>query len=177
MNKTLIALLTLTLLLTAALCQAETKLAVFNPLMVMEQAEPSKKALADLKATSDPIAKDLERRKNELEKMAEDLQKQRMVLSQEARQDKELEMKRKARDLEDSMMEFQRKFQADRNRLNQPVGKILEEVIKDVCKKNGYTVLMVAGAQGGVMWADDSVDITQLIIQEVNKAWKAKGSK
>ena len=175
MKKCTAALLTLTIVLAASLCFAETKIATFNPIMVMEQAEPSKKALADLKAASDPIAKDLERRKNELEKMAEDLQKQRMVLSQEARQDKELEMKRKARDLEDAMTEFQRKFQADRNRLNQPVAKVLEEVIKDFCKKNAISALLIVGPQSPVMWSDESVDVTAQIVQEVNKAAKAKG--
>ena len=177
MKKCTAALIALTMILAASVALAETKIATFNPIAVMEQAEPSKKAIADLKATSDPIAKDLERRKNELEKMAEDLQKQRMVLSQEARQDKELEMKRKARDLEDAMTEFQRKFQADRNRLNQPVAKILDEVIKDYCKKNALTVLLIVGPQSPVMWSDESVDVTQQIIQEVNKAAKSAPKK
>ena len=72
------------------------------------------------------------------------------------------------------MTEFQRKFQADRNRLNQPVAKLLDQVIKDYCKSHGLTALLIVGPQSPVMWSDDSIDVTQQIIQEVNKAAKSK---
>ncbi len=153
---------------------AEMKIGVINMEAVAKNSEPGREALDKLQGEFKEMKTELDKRKAEIEKLLDALQKQSLVLSQEAKLDKELEYKRKVRDFQDLLQSFQRKTKTEEARLTQPIIEMMLDVIRDYAKDNGYTMI-VDGKAGGLLYADDTVDITNKIIVEVNKAWRKKG--
>ena len=173
MRKVLLVVLSV-LLLSPAVLAAETKIGVINMEIVAKNSEPGREAMEKLQAEFKEMKVELDKRKAGIEKLRDALQKQGLVLSQEAKLDKELEYKRNVRDFQDLLQSFQRKTKAEEARLTQPIIQMMIGAIQDYGKKNGYTMI-VDGKAGGFLYADDTVDITNKIIVEVNKAWRKKG--
>ena len=173
MRKIVFVVLSVLLLFPAVLC-AQTKIGVINMEAVAKKSEPGREAMKKLQAEFKEMKAELDERKTEIEKLRDALQKQGLVLSREAKLDKELEYKRKVRDFQDLLQSFQRKTKAEEARLTQPIIQMMIKVIQDYGKKNGYTVI-VDGKAGGLLYANDTVDITNKIIVELNKAWRSRG--
>lgn len=160
----------------AAMAAAEIKVGIINAQDVLEKSEPGQAVMADFKAKADEVKKELERRKNEIEKLREEMEKQSLVLSQDAKQDKELEFKRKVRDYQDYVQVTQRNLQGENERLSKPVLEELGEVLKEYGKKHGYTVIMDAKTPG-LVYFDETKDITKQVVLELNKAWRERKKK
>ena len=173
MKKTICALLCLILLsATAAWGQQDLKVGVLNLRDVITQSEPGRDALTGLKGEFEPMAKDIEERKAEYEELVQEIEKQRLVLSGEAMADKELELQRKQRDLNELVQLFQRKRMRAEEEASKPILDKLVDVVKEYGEANGYT-LIIDRHQSGLIFVEDKVDITDAIIVELNRAWKA----
>lgn len=98
--------------------------------------------------------------------------KQALVLSLEAKQDKELEFKRKVRDYQDLAQATQRKMQIEEKKVATPVIDLLKKVVTDYGKKNGYTAIFDKKTSG-FLYVNDSVDITNQLLLEMNRAYRA----
>ena len=96
-----------------------------------------------------------------------------MMLSQEAKLDKETQYKRKVRDFQDMGQNYQRKLQQAEQNLSKPIIEKLLTVVQDYGKKNGYTAIFDKQASG-LVYQQDSVDLTNAIIAELNKAMRGK---
>ncbi|MFO7816175.1 MAG: OmpH family outer membrane protein [Thermodesulfobacteriota bacterium] len=167
-----IIFLTLTMILLAVPALAAQKIGTVNLQKVMTASEPAQKALGQLQSKSKSIQEKLESKKQEVQSLREDMEKQKMVMSQEAKMDKETELKRKIRDLQDEARAFQRQIKQEQNNLTEPILKILQEVIEEYGQKHDYSMIMDT-QNSGLLFAKESMDITDKIIVELNKAWRA----
>lgn len=174
MRKLLIAVFVLLLGVPAAWAASPAigPVGVVNVPKIILECEPGKEVRAELEKTFKGTKEELEAQKTELEKLRDELQKQSLVLSQEAKVDKEVEFKRKVRDYQDSMNVFQRKAKAEESRLAEPVVQLIQKTLVDYGKKHGFSVIL--DAKAGVLYADDAANLTNEIIVEVNKAWRAQ---
>ncbi|MCK9240968.1 OmpH family outer membrane protein [Desulfocurvus sp.] len=175
MRKILLTVFALLLLVSSA-AAAQGPVGVVDMPRIIKESEPGQQARATLQETFKSTQEDLDRQKNELEKMRADLQNQSLVLSQSAKEDKEQEFKRRIRDLQDSVQSFQRKYKAEEDKLSEPIITVIFEALRDYGKKNGYAMI-VDGNNAGVLYVEEKTNITDAIIVEVNKAWKAKNKK
>jgi outer membrane protein len=173
MIRKLIPLLAALLLISAPALAADGKIGVINVQEVLKKSEPGQKAMQDLQDQFKDMKERLDTEKAEIEKMREDLQKQGMVLSQQAKMDKEIEFKRRIRDFQDEVQNFQRRTQAEEQRLSGPIIETIMKVVDEFGKANGYD-LILDGTAAGVMFVNDPVNVTNQIIVEVNKSWRAK---
>ena len=171
--KKIIISLTMVLVFSS-LAMAQTKLAIIDMKEVISKSEPGQKAMDELKKKFDKMKQGLKQQREELQALREELQKQSLVLSQEAKQDKELEFKRKVRDFQDMFQTYQRKMRMEEKKLSDPIIKTLIQIIKDYGKKHKYTAILDAKSSG-LLYADDTINITKEIIVELNRAWRAKG--
>jgi len=96
-----------------------------------------------------------------------------MMLSQEAKLDKETQYKRKVRDFQDMGQSYQRKLQQAEQSLSKPIIDNLLTVIESYGKKNGYTAIFDKQASG-VVYGQESADITNAVIAELNKVMRGK---
>jgi outer membrane protein len=175
--KKSIVFLAILVLACVSLAQAkDMKVAVLNMQKVIEASEPGKQAMTDLQGKFQKIKTDLETQKKKIEGMRDELQKQSLVLSQEAKQTKEFEMRRMVRDFQDSYQNYQRQMALEQKKISQPILKVLVDVVKEYSEKHGFT-LVVDKNNSGLLYADESVDKTNEVIVELNKAWKKKQAK
>lgn len=148
---------------------AETKIGFVDMKVVIAKSESGMKAMDSLKAQFKDMKDNLDAQKKSLDALKEELQKQSMMLSQEAKLDKETQYKRKVRDFQDVGQNYQRKLQQAEQNLSKPIIEKLVEVLQTYGKKNGYTALFDKQASG-LMYHETSVDVTNDVITELNKA-------
>ncbi|WP_461210293.1 OmpH/Skp family outer membrane protein [Desulfocurvus sp. DL9XJH121] len=175
MRKLLIAVFALLIMAPAAHAASAGSVGVVNVPKVILECEPGKEVRATLEKTFKGTKDEMDAQKAELDKMSQDLQKQSLVLSQEAKMDKEVEFKRKVRDYQDAMRDFQRKAKAEESRLAQPVIDLIQDTLTAYGKKHGLSLIL--DSKAGVLYAADASNLTNEIIAEVNKAWRARAKK
>lgn len=164
------------ILFTAALpgqAHAEVKIGVVNFEKVVKGSEYWKQAKAKVEDKYKDESEAIEREYKELQKLGEELKRQSLALSREAKEDKQLEFTRKRRDFEDHRRAFARKLQTDQKKAQDEILQLLFEVTQEFGKKNGYTVIMDR-AMGMVVYSDDAVEVTNDILVELNRVWRAK---
>ena len=152
---------------------AETKIGFIDMKAVIAKSEPGSKAMEQLKSQFKDMKDNLDTQKKALDTLKDELQKQSMMLSQEAKMDKETQYKRKVRDFQDMGQSYQRKLQQAEQNLSKPIIDKLLEVIESYGKKNGYTAIFDKQASG-VIYGQESVDLTNAILAELNKAMRGK---
>jgi outer membrane protein len=162
--------LVLCLSLTAA---AETKIGFIDMKSVIAKSEPGVKAMDQLKTQFKDMKDNLDAQKKSLDTLKDELQKQSMMLSQEAKLDKETQYKRKVRDFQDMGQSYQRKLQQAEQNLSKPIIDNLLTIVESYGKKNGYTAIFDKQASG-VIYSQESVDLTNAIIAELNKVMRGK---
>jgi len=161
------------LLFTASALAAGPKIGVVNMQKIITKSEPGQNAMTQLQEKFKGAKEKMDKQKQAIQTLREDLQKQSMVLSQEAKEDKEMDFKRKVRDFQDMYKGYQRKFKMEEQKLSEPVLKLIVDVITTYGKKQAYTTITDAQASG-LIYADEKVDLTDTIIVEVNRAWRAQ---
>lgn len=172
MRKAFLTIFAILFLASSALA-AQGKIGVVNMPRVIAESEAGKEARGKLQDTFQPMQEDIDRQKAELEKMRSEMQSQSLVLSQQAKIDKEEEFKRRVRDLQDAMQSFQRKYKMEESQISQPIIKMILETMQAWGEKNGYSVIF-DGKGAGVLYVADPTNVTNEIIVEVNKAWRAQ---
>jgi outer membrane protein len=178
MRKFVLLAMILFLVVPQTVFAQDTKIGVLSMQEVFRKSEAGKAALDQLKGKFEDMKSDLEKRQQELKKMRENLQKQALVLSLEAKQDKELEFKRKVRYYQDLEKTYKTKMNAEQDRLSKPIFDALVEIIEKYGKKNQFTIILDKNSQfSGLVYINESVDITNDVIVELNRVWRAKNKK
>lgn len=162
-------------MLTTGVAQAE-KLGVFNSQTVALQSEPAKTAQKQMQSQFGTEKTQLETQARDLQKQGETLQAQSAAMAQKAREEKQMEFMRKRRDFEEKSRNFAMRVEQEENRIRQNMGKFIFDAAAVVAKKRGLDLVLDAST-GSVMFAAPSLDLTQDMLDEVNRQWKAAGSK
>ncbi len=164
------------LLFTVQSWSEDIKIAVVDLQQVLEKSDPGQKAINKLKSEFSDIKGKLDKKKSEIDKLREEIQKQSLVLSQEAQIDKETAYKQKVRDFKDLYQSYQKKMQLKEQKLREPIIKELVEVIRGYGKNHGYT-LILDKKNGGVIYNNEAIEITNQVIVKLNKVWQKNNKK
>lgn len=143
------------------------KIGVVDIQTVATQSEP---ALAAKKQMEDKYGKErsnLETQGKKLQKKAEELKNPKA--SKEKRED----FIKSKRDLDQKTAAFVRKAEQDEIKLRQDMVTLVFKAAYEVAKAKGFTFVVDVTA-GGVLYADQSMDLTQDVLAEVNKLFKAE---
>ncbi len=152
------------------------KIAVFDPNEALKNSEPGAEAIKQLEAKLKPESDKIEKERTDFIKLQENFQKQAFGLAPEARADKERELRRKEFELTENMRRFQSAVSREQNTKLAEIERVLNDVVRDYCAKNGITLLL-AKMQGITYYAEPAIDITKLLIPELNRGWKARPKK
>ncbi|WP_462324849.1 OmpH/Skp family outer membrane protein [Desulfoplanes sp.] len=172
MRRTII-LTCVMLLFTVSALAAGPKIGIVNMQKIIAKSEPGQNAMKTLQEEFKDDKARMEKQKQAIQTLRQQLQKQNLVLSQDAKEDKELAYKRKVRDFQDMYRSLERRIKQSEKKLSQPVIQLIVEVITKHGKKNGYTAITDAQASG-LIYADEKADLTDTIMVEVNRTWRAK---
>jgi len=98
----------------------------------------------------------------------EELKAKKFVLSEEALFQKQLDLAEMRNLIQNKIKELEGQLQVDQKRLEGPLTAKLVEIITDVGKTQGFTLILRRGTPG-VLYTREALDVTDLIIQRYNR--------
>ncbi len=109
--------------------------------------------------------------------MKNDIEKKGSVWSDEVRAEKEREYQKKLRDYGLKTDDAKQEMQQLEKRHMEPILKQLNDIIAEVGKKNGYSLILENTMKGlrnrtGLLYADDALDISDQIQKELDSRLK-----
>ena len=146
---------------------AQINIAVIDVQRVVTESDPGKEALQKLKALQDGKIDEGRALQQELATLQEQMSKQRFTLSEE----RLAEMSKQVEDKQIALQRFQSDAEreldeARRRELGGLEGRIMP-VINEIGAERGFT-LIFNKFQSGLVYADDTVDITDDVIRRFN---------
>ena len=159
-------------LLSTVLAGAENlKIGTIDAQKVLENTKAGKKAKATMEEYVKSRQKIIDLEEQEIKGLEDELVKQGPVLSAEAKKDKQETFQRKMLDYQKKVSELNKEVQNKKKEVLEDFNKTLEKVVKGIAEKEGYTVILDRNSEGGVvLYAKESVDLTDKVVQEFNKS-------
>ena len=172
MWKMCITAIALCLLMANAALAAELKIGIVDMREIATNSEPAKKAKATMTSKFGAERDKLEKQGKDLQKQAESLKNPSGSQSREALEQKRAEFINKKQDLDQKAREFGAKVEKEEAQLMNDLQDVVFKAAKDFAAKKGITYLV--DARAGILYADDSMDVTKEFMEEVNRRWKEK---
>ncbi|MEG2171688.1 MAG: OmpH family outer membrane protein [Desulfovibrionaceae bacterium] len=154
-------------LLMANVALAEVKIGVVDMQVVATQSDPAKDAQTRMKSKYGAERDQLEKQAKSLQSKAEGLKN-----GKDISEDKKVEFIRLKRDLDEKTRNFARKVEQDEVKIRQDMVTLVFRAAYEVAQRKGIN-FMVDVTAGGVLYADQSMDMTKDVMAEVNKLWKS----
>jgi outer membrane protein len=98
----------------------------------------------------------------------EELKAKKFVLSEEALFQKQLDLAEMRNLIQNKIKELEGQLQVDQKRIEGPLVAKLSEIITDVGKTQGFTLILRRGTPG-VLYTREALDVTDLIIKRYNQ--------
>lgn len=157
------------LLLAGAAAAAESvRIAVVNQQRALASSNDGRAAEKALKSLIQKKRTQLEPLEQELKRLQEEFESQKYVLSRSALEERKLDLLKRQRDLERSMREAEDDLEIENRRLMQPLVKRIEQALSEIGKEKDFTVILETKS-AAVLYAEESIDITDLVIRKLNK--------
>ena len=141
----------------------------------LSEVMPDEELVNHLVAITDPGSQ-LEKQAKDLQSKGEALQAQVAKMSAKEREDKQMEFLRLRRAFEEKSRNFARKVENTENQIRQSMAQQIYDAATTIAKQQKLDLILDAAA-GSVMYATPTLDITKPVLAEVNRLWKAGGSK
>lgn len=148
---------------------AEQKIAVIDVTRIMTESNRGKKALADIERAQAERATELQNMNTELTELQRRFQEGRLSLAEDRLLELQNEIEDKTRLFERAREDAQRAVTKRRTDDIQRVEQEVFPVINAVGEELGYS-LIFNKFQSGLVFAEESVDITDLVIERFNAA-------
>jgi outer membrane protein len=148
----------------------QIKIATINIQGALVTTKDGQKAGAELEAKAAPKRKAIEGRQNEINSLKDQLQKGQNTLSDAAKNDLYRTIDQKTKSLNRDMQDIQDELDQDQQKILNELGQKIYAVIGKYAQEKGYTmVLDVSNPQTPIVWASNSIDITNDIIALYDK--------
>jgi outer membrane protein len=168
MKKTIIII---GMLLMSALMFAQVKLAYVDTEKVIESYKKAETAKAELETEFKKWETKLKEMDEELKGLVDSYEAQKTMLTAEMKKSKQEEITTKQQEAQNLYMEVMgdRGIMKQRQmELMQPLFEDIENKIQEVREREGYSMIFDK-TTSGLIDADESLDITDMIIEELNK--------
>ena len=145
-----------------------TKIGFVDPQQVLSTVESGKSAQDELERKAREAQQRLTPLIEELEAKQKELQAKQFVMSKEALSEKQLDLVELRNRIESQGKEEENKLKIDQQRLIGPLQEKFLDVVREVGRENGFSVVMFTDAPG-LAYRRESLDITELVIKTFNK--------
>ena len=143
------------------------KLGFFDKQAIVDRSEMGKEGLATIKAEMQPLREKLEASRQEIKELKEEFKKKEPIWSDEVKKAKYLEIVSKEKRLEQDVEQANRSLSKRERELLEPLQTRVLEIVTKIGKEDGYTVIFEVH-DAGILYAPDSLNLTDKIIQELN---------
>ena len=150
------------------------KIGIVNLQRILEASNPGKDAQAQLKKQKDTMEADLKKKGAEIEEIRKRLERESMVMSKETRDEKEREQRIKINDFKTVQQKYRVDLQTLERSLMDRLRNDTSAIVTDIGKKEGYLLII---SNNTVLYAPNSIDITDKLIKKLNAQHAKKGKK
>ncbi len=142
----------------------EVKIGYVDAQRVFSNSKVGKEAVKHLSELEQSYKQKLDAKKAEIDRMEEELRKQYFTLSESARQEKneeveraKIEIKRMAEDADRELAKLEKEYLSK-------IDREVSALIQEFGREGGYT-LILGNVTSAVLYADESIDITEDVIR------------
>ena len=147
------------------------KIGILNMKRVLSTSDPGKSAQAEIKKQRDKMLQDLKEKGAEIDALGKQFERESMVMSKEKREEKEREYRIRINDFKTLEKRYNTESQDLQKRL---LNKIVEDVFalaEQLGKNEGYLLIIRSES---VMYSPGSIDITDVLIKQMNDSFAKK---
>ncbi|MBU0987528.1 MAG: OmpH family outer membrane protein [Proteobacteria bacterium] len=166
------------LIVTSSYGADVAKIGIIDFQKILETSNAGKKAQAEISKAGKKMEADLKQKGAEIEEVKQKLEREALVMSQEMRAEREREIRIKINDIKSLQQQYRSEFKLHEQRLVGNIQKEIFELVEEIGKKEGY-LLILEKREAGVLYAPDTMDITDQLIKAYNAkfAQQEEGSK
>jgi len=162
-----VCLLCLSVIQTQA--QAEgLKVGTISIQQVIDGSKAGKEARKVLEAKEQELKPKFQDEQEALKAQAKEIEKKSSVWSEDVRLNKEREYQKKMREYQLKVEDAQYEMKQLEKKVLDPIFKELQSAITDVGKRMELQMIFEESKSGGLLYADDSLDISQPVISELD---------
>ena len=148
---------------------ATTRIGIINIQNAIVMTNEGRRDFESLQKKFEPTQSTLNSLNQEIDSLKKQLQTQGEKLNEQARADMVKSIEAKQKTLQRQAEDAQADFQAQQNEIANRIGGKLLEVLDKYAKQGGYSVILdVSGQQSPVLWAAQTTDVTQEIVNSYN---------
>lgn len=162
------------LLFGLALWAKETRIGYIDSERIFRKYEAASEAKTAFNEEVEKYRAKADTMKRELQKAQEEYEAQKAMLSEEARAAKEQEiagLRQRFTDFTQSVWGEHGKLELKQQELLGPLVKKINEAVKKIAEKEGYTMILDI-AERSIVYAEPNLDITDEVITELNKKYR-----
>ena len=148
------------------------KIGVVNIQKILLTSAAGKIAKAEISKKAREMEATLNEKKTEIQKLQETLERESLVMSKDKRDEKEREIRIKVNDIKVLKNKFEKDLKVLENRVVQQIQKEFESLAQDIGREEGYLLIVTNQT---VIYAPNSIDITDELIQKYDAAFSEKG--
>lgn len=155
-----------------ASCQKEMKTGFIDNSKLIKEYQKRKDIESKFKTKVEAFDKRVDSIGKEFQMEAQEFQAKAATMAQKDAQQQYQVLGQKQQMLQ---QQFQMEEQAIQKESQTEIDTLIKEVrtyIKEYGKKNGYTYILGSNDAGSVMYGEESKDLTEVILEELNKAYK-----
>lgn len=162
MNKIIIALIALLMLAAPAL--AETKIAYVDLQKALNLSKAGVVAKNEIGAQVKKYEAEFKEKQDALQKLKTELEKQAVLLSDSAKAQKERDFQQNVKELQRFQKDVKEELQLKDTEATKRILNELFEILQKLGKDGGYH-MVIEKNEGAVIYADESVDLTDELIK------------
>ncbi len=133
---------------------------------VSRLAQPVQQIIDDVEDAVKPRKDEIEKKMEQLDVLKITFEQQRSILSEEQRKTREKEIAQLEQEIESMTTEINQMFGRMEQEQLTPAYDLVMKTIQEVARKKGIAIVF---AREMVVWADSSIDLTNEVIDELNK--------
>jgi outer membrane protein len=173
-NVFLIGISFFLLLFTVSAYAADVaKIGIIDFQQVLEKSSAGKAAKAEINEKGKSMEAELKGKGTEIEKAQKNLEREGLVMSTEAREKKEREIREMVNQFKALQKTFTENFKEDEVKLIRKLQLEVMDIVEQIGKEEGF-LMILERRESGILYAPQSIDITDRIIQKYNANYAKK---
>jgi outer membrane protein len=156
----------------AASQAADVKVGIMNVQKIIVQCDAGKEAKARFDDKMKELQTSFKKEEEDLKEMQAEIKKKSSAWSEEKKAEKVREFQKSGRELQAKTEDARFEMKQLQDKELEPILKALEKVVDKFGKDNEYTAIL--DSKNGVIYFDESIDISDTIVKKLNEAMSAK---
>jgi len=160
-----------TLLIQASWAADGPKIGYFDIQTILDKSKWGQQAIQQFNAKKNQVKADMDVKAKQFQTLRDEYEKKAPMLDEKAKTQKAKELLEKQQQGEKALMESNAELNKLSNELTAPIVDKILKIVADIGKKDKYDFILEVG-KGGIVYAKDDFNLTNRIIDELNKSPK-----